>query len=145
MKSIIYVILALTVVFFGSYYLYRLHIINTADGEALRIRIPYVTAECEPQIQYVRVQEPGDSTFTLKMVEEPCSEGIPVEIVLFFTLLGGVLIGFFFALIQIMILKGQTLTLKNAIRRLEGELNELRNQSITDEIALRDANESIDL
>ena len=61
-----------------------------------------------------------------------------VWMVLVGTLTVGVLIGFFLALFQIISQKSEVITLRSKFRRLQVELDSLRNQAISDDIILSD-------
>ena len=62
--------------------------------------------------------------------------GFNVWIVLVMTLTAGVIIGFLLALFQIISQKSEVFSLKSKLRRIQTELNSLRNASIDDDIVL---------
>ena len=64
--------------------------------------------------------------------------GFNVWMVLVMTLTSGVVIGFLLALFQIISQKSEVFALKSKIRRIQTELNSLRNESIDDDIVLTD-------
>jgi hypothetical protein len=84
------------------------------DGEAISIKVPYLVNSPE------------------------YADGFNVWIVLVGTLTAGVLIGFFLALFQIISQKGEVISLRSKFRRLQVELDSLRNQAIDDDIILSD-------
>ena len=84
------------------------------DGEAISIKVPYLVNSPE------------------------YAHGFNVWIVLVGTLTAGVLIGFFLALFQIISQKGEVISLRSKFRRLQVELDSLRNQAIDDDIILSD-------
>ena len=84
------------------------------DGEPISIKVPYLVNSSE------------------------YADGFNVWIVLVGTLTAGVLIGFFIALFQIISQKGEVISLRSKFRRLQVELDSLRNQAIDDDIILSD-------
>jgi len=56
-----------------------------------------------------------------------------------------VIIGFLTALIQIIAQKREVISLKSKVRRLQVELDSLRNQSVEDEIIISDTDEGLNL
>jgi uncharacterized membrane-anchored protein YhcB (DUF1043 family) len=64
--------------------------------------------------------------------------GFNVWIVLVMTLTAGVVIGFILALFQIISQKSEVFSLKSKLRRIQAELDSLRNDSIDDDIVLTD-------
>ncbi len=61
------------------------------------------------------------------------------------TLMTGVIIGFATAVSQIIIQKRETLQLRTRVKKLRGELDTLRNQSIEDDIPIKDTSESLEV
>ena len=88
--------------------------LNQFKGNALTIRIPFL----------VDIQG--------------YEKGFKVWQILIMTLTSGVIIGFLLAFFQILSHKREVFSLKSKIRRIQIELNSLRNQSIDDEIELID-------
>ncbi len=70
---------------------------------------------------------------------------LPILIAL--TLLAGVFVGFLIALTQIVAQKSEARALRNNVKKLQGELDELRNQAISDvsDIVIRDTTENVEL
>ena len=62
-----------------------------------------------------------------------------LPIILALTLLGGAMLGFFIAMIQILSDKKETMSLRTKGRRLQVELDSLRNHAIDDDIVLYDS------
>ena len=95
-------------------FLVQLNEINQFDGNTLTIRIPF-------------------------LVDLPQYEnGFNVWMVLVMTLTAGVIIGFILALFQIISQKSEVFSLKSKLRRVQVELDSLRNESIDDEIQFTD-------
>tara|TARA_B100001750_G_C15351342_1_gene517342 strand:+ start:36 stop:395 length:360 start_codon:yes stop_codon:yes gene_type:complete len=64
-------------------------------------------------------------------------------VILALTLLLGALIGFFIAVFQILTYKRESILLKSKNKRLQVELDSLRNQAIDDELIISDTNDVI--
>jgi uncharacterized membrane-anchored protein YhcB (DUF1043 family) len=64
--------------------------------------------------------------------------GFNVWMVLVMTLTAGVIIGFLLALFQIISHKSEVFSLKSKLRRVQVELDSLRNESIEDDFVLTD-------
>ena len=95
-------------------FLVQLNELNQFDGNAMTIQIPF-------------------------LVDLPEYEnGFNVWMVLVMTLTTGVIIGFLLALVQIISQKSEVFSLKSKLRRLQVELDSLRNESIEDDIFLTD-------
>ena len=95
-------------------FLVQLNELNQFDGNALTIKIPF-------------------------LVDLPQYEnGFNVWMVLVMTLTTGVVIGFILALFQIISQKSEVFSLKSKLRRVQIELDSLRNESIEDDIELTD-------
>tara|TARA_B100000700_G_C14923053_1_gene797999 strand:- start:919 stop:1269 length:351 start_codon:yes stop_codon:yes gene_type:complete len=62
-----------------------------------------------------------------------------LPIILALTLLGGAMLGFFIAILQILSDKKETMSLRTKVRRLQVELDSLRNHAIDDDIVLNDS------
>ena len=62
-----------------------------------------------------------------------------LPIILALTLLGGAMLGFFIAILQILSDKKETMSLRTKVKRLQIELDSLRNQAIEDDIVLNDS------
>ena len=95
-------------------FLVKLNELNQFDGNILTIKIPF-------------------------LVDMPEYEnGFNVWMVLVMTLTVGVVIGFILALFQIISQKSEVFSLKSKLRRIQAELDSLRNESIDDDIVLTD-------
>ena len=95
-------------------FLVQLNELNQFDGNALSIKIPF-------------------------LVDLPQYEnGFNVWMVLVMTLTTGVVIGFILALFQIISQKSEVFSLKSKLRRVQIELDSLRNESLEDDIELSD-------
>ena len=96
-------------------FLVELNNLNTIDGNPITIKVPYLTDN--PQFS---------------------SNGFNVWVVLVGTLTAGVFIGFFIALFQIISLKSESISIRGKLRRLQIELDSLRNQAIDEDIVIDD-------
>ena len=95
-------------------FLVQLNELNQFEGNILTIKIPF-------------------------LVDMPEYEnGFNVWMVLVMTLTAGVIIGFLLALFQIISQKSEVISLRSKLRRLQVELDSLRNQAISDDIILSD-------
>ena len=94
-------------------FLVKLNELNQFDGNTLTIKIPFLIM-------------PGHEN------------GFNVWMVLVMTLTAGVVIGFILALFQIVAQKSEVFSLKSKLRRIQIELNSLRNESIDDDFILTD-------
>ena len=95
-------------------FLVELNQLNIVDGHSIMIKIPFLV----------------DS--------ESYVNGFNVWIVLVGTLTAGVFIGFFIALLQIISQKSELMSSKSKLKRLQVELDSLRNQAIDDDIEISD-------
>ncbi len=95
-------------------FLVKLNELNQFDGNVLTIKIPFL------------MDIPG------------YENGFNVWMVLVMTLTAGVVIGFLLALFQIISQKSEVFSLKSKLRRIQAELDSLRNESIDDDIVLTD-------
>ena len=93
-------------------FLVQLNELNQFEGNILTIKIPFL------------VDMPG------------YENGFNVWMVLVMTLTAGVIIGFLLALFQIISQKSEVFSLKSKLRRVQVELDSLRNESIEDDIIL---------
>ncbi len=93
-------------------FLVELNNLNTVEGQPITIKVPYL------------VENAG------------YENGFNVWMVLVGTLTAGVLIGFFLALFQIISQKSEVISLRSKLRRLQVELDSLRNQAIDDDIII---------
>ena len=99
-------------------FLFKLNAINeTVDGETLMIKIPFL----------------GDQ-LTGQSFQE-----FPVWIIILGMLTAGVLLGFFIALFQILSQKAELVSMRSKLKRLKVEIDNLRNESIDEDIDLNDA------
>ena len=113
MKLLKYLVFILILI--GSLiFLVELNNLNTVEGQPITIKVPYLVSSPE------------------------YTDGFNVWMVLVGTLTAGVLIGFFLALFQIISQKGEVISLRSKLRRLQVELDSLRNQAISDDIILSD-------
>ena len=62
-----------------------------------------------------------------------------LPIILALTILSGAMIGFFIAILQILSEKKETMSLRTKVKRLQIELDSLRNHAIEDDIVLNDS------
>ena len=98
-------------------FLVELNTLNVIDGKPIQIYIPFLP--------------------------EQYSSGFNVWMVLVITLSAGVVIGFVMALLQIIASKTELLSLRGRLKKIQIELDTLRNQSIEDEIDIVDDFEKI--
>jgi len=96
------------------YFLIELNELNTIDGDPIKIKIPFI-----------------DESETL-------SEGLNVWMVLLMTFTLGVVLGFVISLMQMISLKSETITLKSKNKKIQIELDALRNQGLEDELEIPD-------
>ena len=94
------------------YFLISLNELNTIDGTPTNIKIPFMDTD------------------------EITSNGYNVWIVLLITLTLGVVVGFIISLIQMISLKSETISLKSKNKKIQIELDALRNQGIEDELEI---------
>ena len=98
-------------------FLKKLSDINeTIDGETLMIKIPFLGNQLS-----------GESF-----------QEFPVWIIVLGMLTVGVLLGFFIALFQILSQKGELVSMRSKVKRLQVEIDNLRNESIDEDIDLND-------
>ena len=117
MKLLKYLVFILILI--GSLiFLVELNNLNTVDGQPISIKVPYLATSPE------------------------YADGFNVWMVLVGTLTAGVLIGFFLALFQIISQKSEVISIRSKLRRLQVELDSLRNQAIDDDIILSDDTKS---
>ena len=95
-------------------FLVELNQLNIINGESIKIKIPFLV----------------DSNLY--------ADGFNVWIVLVSTLTAGVFIGFFIALLQIISHKSEIISYRSRLKRLQVELDSLRNQAIDDDIEISD-------
>ena len=98
----------------GLVFLVKLNELNQFDGNTLTIKIPFLQ------------DMPG------------YENGFNVWMVLVMTLTAGVVIGFILALFQIISQKSEVFSLKSNLRRIQAELDSLRNESIEDDLVITD-------
>jgi len=94
-------------------FLVQLNELNQFEGNILSIKIPFIDI-------------PG------------YENGFNVWLVLVITLTSGVIIGFLLAFFQILSQKKEIISLKSKLRRMQVELDSLRNQSIEDDMEIFD-------
>jgi len=98
-------------------FLFQLNAINeTIDGQTLMIKIPFLGNQLS-----------GESF-----------QEFPVWIIILGMLTVGVLLGFFIALFQILSQKGELVSMRSKLKRLQVEIDNLRNESIDEDIDLND-------
>jgi len=95
-------------------FLVQLNELNQFEGNSLAIKIPFLTDMADYE------------------------NGFNVWMVLVMTLTAGVIIGFLLALFQIISYKSEVFSLKSKLRRIQVELDSLRNESIEDDFVLTD-------
>ena len=95
-------------------FLVQFNELNQFDGIPLSIKIPF-------------------------LVDIPAyANGFKVWLVLVMTLTSGVIIGFILALFQLLTQKKEVFSLKSQLRRMNVELDSLRNQSVDDDMEIID-------
>ena len=92
------------------YFLIELNELNMLEGDPIKIKIPFMTNE------------------------EAFPGGLNVWMVLLITFTLGVVLGFVISLIQMISLKSETITLKSKNKKIQIELDALRNQGLEDEL-----------
>ena len=116
MKLVKYIINLIILV--GSlFFLNTLDDLNKVGDNSLMIKIPFLSGEGAEQ----SFQE------------------FNVWIVILGVFTAGVLLGFFIALFQILSQKGELLSSRSKIKRLQVEINNLRNESIDEDIEISDS------
>tara|TARA_B110000263_G_scaffold7286_1_gene6245 strand:- start:347 stop:700 length:354 start_codon:yes stop_codon:yes gene_type:complete len=111
MKLIKYII-NLIILTVSLVFLFRLSTLNNIEGKSLLIKIPYGTQNYQE---------------------------FEVWVVVLGILTVGVLLGFFIALFQILAQKGELMSVRSKLKRLQIEIDNLRNESIDEDIILTDA------
>ncbi|MAQ43713.1 MAG: hypothetical protein CMG25_04420 [Candidatus Marinimicrobia bacterium] len=96
------------------YFLIELNELNMLEGDPIKIKIPFMTNE------------------------EAFPGGLNVWMVLLITFTLGVVLGFVISLIQMISLKSETITLKSKNKKIQIELDALRNQGLEDELDIPD-------
>jgi len=96
------------------YFLIELNEINMIDGQPIKIKIPFI-----------------ENSSSLV-------DGFNVWVILLMTFTLGVVLGFVISLIQMISLKSETITLKSKNKKIQIELDALRNQGIDDELEMPD-------
>ena len=115
MKLLKYV-LFIVILIFSVKFIMELDALNIMDdGASVTIRIPYITDESGLD-----------------------SEGMKVWQAVILTLSLGVFIGFIIALIQIISQKSEIISLKSNLRKSQNELDNLRNQTLDEDVPLFD-------
>ena len=80
----------------------------------------------------------GNTTMIKIPFINPDGNGYNVWVVLLMTLTLGVIVGFIISLIQMISLKSETITLKSKNKKIQIELDALRNQGLEDELEIAD-------
>ena len=115
MKLLKYV-LFIVILIFSVKFIMELDALNVMDdGTSVTIKIPYITNESGLD-----------------------SEGMKVWQAVILTLSLGVFIGFIIALIQIISQKSEIISLKSNLRKSQNELDNLRNQTLDEDVPLFD-------
>ena len=116
--------LFVVVLIFSVFFIIQLTELNQmVDGSPIRIKIPYLT-------EFDGINP----------------DGIKVWEAIILTLSAGVFLGFIIALFQMIAQKSEIISLKSKVRRLNSELDNLRNHDIDDEInILEDDNEDTEI
>ena len=102
-------------------FLVELNNLNQLDGNSLSIKIPFLIEMSEYE------------------------NGFNVWMVLVMTLTAGVIIGFMLAFFQIIAQKSEIFSLKSKFRKIQIELDSLRNESIDDDIEITDDSDEYSL
>ena len=93
-------------------------------------------------LEFNKLNQPEGNVMSIKipfLVDIPDYEkGFEVWRVLIMTLTAGVIIGFLLALFQIIAQKSEVYSLKSRLRRVQVELDSLRNESLNDDIEVTD-------
>ena len=110
--------LFIVVLIFSIIFIIQLNELNTIDQLPIRIQIPY-----------------------LNTMDGVNPDGIKVWEGIIMSLSIGVFIGFIIALFQMIAQKSEIMSLKSKVRRLNSELDNLRNHEIDDEIQIDDKTE----
>ena len=115
MKLLKYV-LFIVILIFSVKFIMELDALNVMDdGTSIKIKLPYITSESGLD-----------------------SEGMKVWQAVILTLSLGVFVGFVIALIQIISQKSEIISLKSNLRKSQNELDNLRNQTLDEDIPLFD-------
>ena len=96
------------------YFLIELNELNLINGEEIKIHIPFLNESIRG------------------------SDGYNVWMVLLMTFTLGVVLGFIISLIQMISLKSETISLKSKNKKIQMELDALRNQGIEDDLEFSD-------
>ena len=112
MKLIKYII-NLIILTVSLVFLFKLSSLNDIDGESLLIKIPYGMGQ-----EYQEFE---------------------IWVVVLGILTIGVLLGFFIALFQILAQKGELMSVRSRLKRLQIEIDNLRNESVDEDIILTDS------
>ena len=84
----------------------------------------------------LNVDSEGSSTIIkIPLLNEESLE-LKAWIILLIVLTAGVILGFFLALFQIVTYKTESISLRSKLKRVQHELDEMRNQSIDDDLVL---------
>jgi len=106
-KYIFFIILLIASIFFLQTFI-ELNV-NESSGNSIMIKIPYLEAN---------------------------HPGFKAWIVFLIVLTAGVIIGFFLALFQIVTYKTESISLRSKLKRVQHELDDMRNQTIDDDLIL---------
>ncbi len=117
MKLVKY-ILFIAILIVSIIFIIKLNELNMIDNQPVQIKFPYI--------------------YSIEGYED----GVKVWEAIILTLSIGVILGFVIALFQIIAQKTELISLKSKVRRLKNELDNLRNQSLDEDISLEDSIES---
>ena len=117
MKLIKYII-NLVILIISLVFLFKLSALNDIDGKSLLIKIPSGMGQDYQEFE--------------------------VWVVVLGILTVGVLLGFFIALFQILAQKGELISTRSKLKRLQIEIDNLRNESIDEDIILTDSDNQED-
>ena len=84
----------------------------------------------------LNVDSEGSSTIIKITLMNEESLEFKAWIILLIVLTAGVILGFFLALFQIVTYKTESISLRSKLKRVQHELDEMRNQSIDDDLVL---------
>ncbi len=90
------------------------------------------------ELNQYNIDTEGNATMIKIPFINPEGDGYNVWVVLLMTLTLGVVIGFMISLVQMISLKSETITLKSKNKKIQIELDALRNQGLEDELEIAD-------
>ena len=119
MKLVKYIIFIIVLII-SIVFIIKLDKLNMIENQPVTIKFPYISSY------------------------EGYEQGIQVWEAIILTLSVGVILGFVIALFQIIAQKTELISLKSKVRRLNNELDNLRNQTLDEDIILEDVVETED-